>query len=210
MPRGSLNVVIVGVGGQGVITAARILSEAARLAGQNVIVAETHGLSQRGGSVIVHVRIGNDVEAPLIPKGWSDLMIAMEAIEALRYLDYMDKDSYVIVDKQVIPPPSPGVGYIDLEDLIGGLKASELKIHVVNASKTAISHGEPRAANMYLLGFAAGLNAYRGLISIGHLKLAVYSVMKDKHVNLKVLEEGYNDALMATDKRHIHNRLTSE
>ncbi|MEB3779443.1 MAG: indolepyruvate oxidoreductase subunit beta [Desulfurococcales archaeon] len=192
---GVLNIVIVGVGGQGIITAAKVLSEAAMRAGHRVLVAETHGLSQRGGSVIVHVRLGRSVEAPLVPRGRADLMIAMEVIEALRYADYLNQDGYIIVDRQVIPPPLPGIGYIGLDEMLSGLRSLGSRVYDVDASKTAIEYGEPRAVNMYLLGFTAGLNGYKGMISIDDLRSAVSEAMRNAEVNLRVLERGYRDAL---------------
>jgi len=80
---GRLNVVMVGVGGQGLVTAAKVLADAAIDSGTKALVAETHGLSQRGGAVEVHVRLG-DVYAPLVPRGRADVLLAFEIIEAAR------------------------------------------------------------------------------------------------------------------------------
>ncbi|MEM0331318.1 MAG: 2-oxoacid:acceptor oxidoreductase family protein, partial [Archaeoglobaceae archaeon] len=79
-----LNILVVGVGGQGALTTAHLIARSAMKAGLNVLVAETHGMAQRGGSVEVHVRIG-DVHSPLIPDCGADIVLALEPSEALRY-----------------------------------------------------------------------------------------------------------------------------
>ena len=87
----SKNILICGVGGQGTVLAAKVLSQAAISSGQHVLSAETIGMAQRGGSVTSHVRIGDDIFSPLIPKGQADIIIAFEAAEAARNISYLKK-----------------------------------------------------------------------------------------------------------------------
>ena len=83
------NIILVGVGGQGIILASEIISEVALLAGYDVRKSEVHGMAQRGGSVSSHVRFGNDVKSPMIERGCADYMLAFEKVEALRASDFL-------------------------------------------------------------------------------------------------------------------------
>ncbi len=98
-----LNIYLAGVGGQGLVTFATVLGDAAIRAGYKVLVAETHGLSQRGGgSIDVHVRIG-DVDAPLIPRGGgADVIVAFEILEAFRAIGYANENTVFIVNRRLI------------------------------------------------------------------------------------------------------------
>ncbi|MBP5751237.1 MAG: 2-oxoacid:acceptor oxidoreductase family protein, partial [Treponema sp.] len=87
------NILICGVGGQGTVLAAKIIAQAAINQGQKVLSAETIGMAQRGGSVVSHVRIGDDAFSPLIPQGQADLLISFEAAEAVRNIPYLKKDA---------------------------------------------------------------------------------------------------------------------
>ncbi|MEM4476465.1 MAG: 2-oxoacid:acceptor oxidoreductase family protein, partial [Desulfurococcaceae archaeon] len=86
------NILIAGVGGQGLLTLGELIGSAAIESGVDVTIAEVHGLSQRGGSVVVHVRLGPG-SSPVIPRGAADLLIGLEAIETARYIDYANKES---------------------------------------------------------------------------------------------------------------------
>ena len=98
----SKNILICGVGGQGTVLAAKVLSQAAISGGEHVLSAETIGMAQRGGSVTSHVRIGQDIYSPLIPQGQADIIIAFEASEAVRNASFLKKDGMVIVNKKVL------------------------------------------------------------------------------------------------------------
>ncbi|NIP36834.1 MAG: indolepyruvate oxidoreductase subunit beta, partial [Thermoplasmata archaeon] len=98
------NILMCGVGGQGVILASNVVSIAAMLAGFEVKKSEVHGMSQRGGSVVTHVRFGEAVNSPLISKGRADVMMVFEKLEALRYIDYMGEHGIAIVnDREMVP-----------------------------------------------------------------------------------------------------------
>ena len=191
-----VDIVMVGVGGQGIITMASVLAEAALRKGVNAIVAETHGLSQRGGSVLVHVRLG-DAEAPLIMRGTAGLMLALDGIEAIRYLEYLSPNAVVVVDKRVTPPPLPGVKVPSIVEILEALEETGLEVHPVGAVETAVALGNPRAANMYMLGYAAAVHGYGGLVDVGDLEEAVRARLKSPESNVRVLRKGYEDGLKA-------------
>jgi indolepyruvate ferredoxin oxidoreductase beta subunit len=104
------NVVICGVGGQGIILASDVLCSAAFYQGRDVKKSEVHGMAQRGGSVITHVRFGPKIYSPLIEEGRADFILAFEKLEALRYINYLKRKGVVIVDDREIPPMSVLVG----------------------------------------------------------------------------------------------------
>ena len=95
-----MNIMIVGVGGQGTLLASRILGAAAQAAGYKVKLSEVHGMSQRGGSVVTYVKYGNEVDSPVIEQGEADMIIAFEELEAYRSLPYLKKDGVMIVNTQ--------------------------------------------------------------------------------------------------------------
>jgi len=104
------NILMVGVGGQGVILASEILSEVMMRAGYDVKKSEVHGMAQRGGSVSTHVRFGSKVYSPLIKKGDADILFSFEVLESVRYLDFLKKDALIIVNNQKVLPPSVTLG----------------------------------------------------------------------------------------------------
>ncbi|WP_054836165.1 2-oxoacid:acceptor oxidoreductase family protein [Metallosphaera hakonensis] len=116
-----LSVLIAGIGGQGVVTAGRIIAEAFSVKGFKVFEAETHGLSQRGGAVNVHVRIGN-VDGPLISKSGADILIALEATEALRNIEYLSNHGAIFLNASVKPPSLPKVKVYQLSEITEILK----------------------------------------------------------------------------------------
>jgi|LSQX01.2.fsa_nt_gb indolepyruvate ferredoxin oxidoreductase beta subunit len=152
------NVLLTGVGGQGIITASTVLAQACRLAGWQVKKSEVHGMSQRGGSVNSYVRFSADeqIASPLIPEGEAEMMLAFEPLEGLRQIRQATPDAVVLVEERRIVPVTvnmPGVTYPD--DVIERLVASGRRVTVVPASATAVELGESRAANMVMLGALA-------------------------------------------------------
>ena len=181
-----LNIVVVGVGGQGILTLSSIIAEACVREGVNVLVAETHGLSQRGGSVIVHVRMG-DVEAPLVPLGEADLMLSMELIEAARYANYLKPGAYIVANDYIVPP-IPQTKYPSREAITKTL-SSKYKLDLVPATKKALELGDPRTANMILLGYAIGKNLIP--LNIETVERVVEEKFeKSSHKNLEALKLG--------------------
>jgi indolepyruvate ferredoxin oxidoreductase beta subunit len=147
------NVLIVGVGGQGVVLASAILSEVALQSGNDVKKSEVHGMSQRGGVVSSHVRFGPKVYSPLIPNGQADVILAFERAEALRWAHELKPDGFMIVnDFRLIPPIAIDPQYVYPEDAIDQLKSKVEKLTVVDAAQVSEDLGNPRLANTVLLG----------------------------------------------------------
>ena len=147
------NILLCGVGGQGILLASEIISSALMKAGYDVKQSEVHGMAQRGGSVISHIRFGKKVYSPLIEPGSADIVVSFEMLEALRYLPYMNKNTKVIVNTQKILPAPVATG-IDTypQDVLDRLRQMGLAVFSVDAFETAKSMGEPRAVNMILVG----------------------------------------------------------
>lgn len=157
--REKINILLTGVGGQGVITAANILGKAAVKAGINVFVSEVHGMAQRGGSVNCTVRLGN-VSGPLIPKGSANALLSMEPSEALRYINYTNKKTKIITDIIPVIPFTIATGdekYPELEKIFTELKIYG-ELYKIDAVKIAKEAGAEITKNVVMLGALAGTN----------------------------------------------------
>lgn len=144
-----LRVVIAGIGGQGVIFATRLLTQAAIHLGLPAIAAESHGMSQRGGSVVSHLRIGG-LQSPLIRRGTADLILGLDETEALRNLVYLRAGGSAVVNSEQALNPE-----IDLR-----LRSREIAAYCLPASQLAIDLGAVTIANVVLTGFAVGLGLF--------------------------------------------------
>lgn len=147
------NIVLVGVGGQGILLAAEILSETFMLAGFDVKKSEIHGMSQRGGSVVSHVRYGKEVFSPMVPEGEGDILFGFELMESYRYLPLLKPGGTVVVNDLCIAPPAVLVGQ-ETYPADMPLKIQELfpDCLLVDGQNLAIEAGNARAANTVLLG----------------------------------------------------------
>jgi indolepyruvate ferredoxin oxidoreductase beta subunit len=147
------NILLVGVGGQGILLASEILSEAFMLAGHDVKKSEIHGMSQRGGSVVSHVRFGREVFSPVVPEGEGDILFGFELMETYRSLSLLRPGAAVIANDFRIPPPSILLGQAtyprDLPERIRGLFPDFL---LVDGQGLALKAGDVRTANTVLLG----------------------------------------------------------
>jgi len=159
--RNVTNVIICGVGGQGIILASNVLCHVAFLEGLDVKKSEVHGMAQRGGSVITHVRFGKKVYSPLIEQGSSDYILAFEKLEALRYMDYLKKNGKVIVDNREIPPMSVLVGQSRYPENINEKLKRLSKTYFIDAAKAALELGNIRVVNIILLGVLSAFLDFR-------------------------------------------------
>ncbi len=151
-----VNVVITGVGGQGLLTMARLLAEAAMARGFETLAAETHGMAQRGGSVVVFLRIGEEIYAPTFSSGMAHLVVSTELIEAVRSVPYLRSNGVLATNTKVIYPAIPGIyGSVDENQVLEWLRARIPNLYTVPASNVAESLGNPRATNMVMLGVAS-------------------------------------------------------
>ena len=147
------NVLLVGVGGQGILLASEILSEAAMLAGFDVKKSEVHGMSQRGGSVVSHVRYGTEVFSPIVPEGEGDILFGFELMETVRSLPLLKPGGTVVANDLQISPPSVLMGQEAYPDgLAERIKTQFDDFLLVDGQKIAADAGNVRAANTVLLG----------------------------------------------------------
>ena len=147
------NVLIVGVGGQGVLLASEVLSSAAVEAGFDAKKSEVHGMAQRGGVVSSHVRLGKKVYSPLIKEGNADVILAFEKAEAMRWVHFLKDGGTIIVnDYKLVPPIASMKGFDYPGDPIGVVKKRVKDVKVVDAAKIAEKLGNPRLVNTILLG----------------------------------------------------------
>ncbi|MFW5780316.1 MAG: indolepyruvate oxidoreductase subunit beta, partial [Bacillota bacterium] len=109
----NINILIVGVGGQGTLLASKILGSFAHMEKKECKLSEVHGMSQRGGSVVTHVRIGDKVFSPLVSEGEADIVLAFEKLEGLRWRHYLKKDGHLIINDQEIMPMPVIIGMMD-------------------------------------------------------------------------------------------------
>jgi indolepyruvate ferredoxin oxidoreductase beta subunit len=151
----SLKVIITGTGGQGAIRASEILGWAAINSGYKVRTAETHGMAQRGGSVVCYLGVGN-VNGPLFPRGMASVILAFEEIEALRAADYANENTIFLVSKTRLIPPGlyfTKARYPDESEIIRDLKKISPYVYFIDAQEVAKAAGESRAENVVMLAY---------------------------------------------------------
>jgi len=188
------NVVLAGVGGQGILLAAEILGTAAVRDGLNVRVSEIHGMAQRGGAVISNVRIGSRVLAATVMEGQADVLLGFEPVETLRSLGFASEKTLVIMNSQGIMPTELTAkmqSYPTLEEVEKKIRRFTERVVVVDAVKLAERAGNVLAQNVVLLGVLA---------ATAHIPVKKESLMEAlgelvpvKHldVNVKAFELGY-------------------
>jgi len=153
-----LDLLITGVGGQGVILASDIIGEAALAAGYDVKKTDTLGMAQRGGSVVSHVRIAYQVWSPLIKEGEVDILVAFEKLEAARWGHYLRPGAVAIVNNHALPPLSVTLGnerYPSDEEITNILRQRTDRIYFVNGTSRVSELGNIRTLNIFMLGCAS-------------------------------------------------------
>lgn len=152
-----LDLLITGVGGQGAILASDIIGKAAVISGIPIRAAETHGMAQRGGSVVNHIRLGSDLGS-MIPKKGADIMLALEPMEAVRYLDFLKDGGVVIVNTQPIVPVTVTSGlanYPEVQEILDTLSEKYI-VKAFNADELAYEAGSRLAMNVAMVGAVSG------------------------------------------------------
>lgn len=168
------DIILCGVGGQGILSIATVIGEAATEAGINLKQAEVHGMSQRGGDVQSNLRLSTDtIYSDLIPRGEADIIIAMEPMEALRYVPFLSKDGWVVTSSEpIVNIPN----YPETDKIIADIKA--LPHHrLLPIGQLAREAKAPKSANMLLLGMVADLIE---LVSPDNLLSAISAVFARK------------------------------
>lgn len=150
------NILIVGVGGQGTLLTSRIIGNLAMELGYDVKLSEVHGMAQRGGSVVTHVRFGDKVYSPLVEIGKADIIIAFEKLEALRYMHYLSDNGTMIVNDQKIDPLPVVLGQSEYPmNIANKIEENGAKCIMVDALNMARDLGNDRVLNTILLGILA-------------------------------------------------------
>jgi len=155
------NVLLAGVGGQGVLLGSEVLAEVASLAGFDVKKSEVHGMAQRGGSVVSHLRFGPEVFSPLISRGAADYLVSFERLETLRYLDFLHAGSVVLVNNQQIVPLPVAVGKaVYPADIEARLQATGVRACFVEGHAIALASGNAKAVNAVILGALSSIMSF--------------------------------------------------
>jgi indolepyruvate ferredoxin oxidoreductase beta subunit len=188
------NMVLAGVGGQGILLAAEILGTAAVKEGLNVRVSEIHGMAQRGGAVVSTVRIGEKVFAPTVLEGQADVLLGFEPFETLRNLKFASEKTIVIMSEEKIPPTeltAKMMTYPSLKDVEEKTRYFTKNLIIVDAPKLAKKAGSPLTQNVVLLGALAAT----GKVPIKNESLldALKELIPEKYfdINAKAFKLGY-------------------
>jgi len=195
----SYNILLAGVGGQGLMLLSAVLGEACTASEMRVVTQEQHGLAQRSGSISAHVRIG-EAYSPMIPYGEADLILAMEAMEALRNIEYLKSEGAIVMSSRVIHPVietnklvvnrRESLPYLMLDDIRVQLEKATKQVLVVDAVTLAMEAGNPRTENVVLLGAVSRLEGFP--LKRSQLLQAVNKIVPSRTVeaNMKAFELG--------------------
>lgn len=191
----TLNVLLAGIGGQGVLTASQLLAEAGVRAGYDVKKSEVHGMAQRGGVVTSHVRIGRRVYSPIISSGEVDVLVAFEEAEALRWRSEVRSGGTLMVNCLQVAPPVVNLGLFKYpDDPLANLRAFDGSFIPVEASALAVQAGSPRLAGTILMGAASAVLP----LSVDHWESAIRARFPKAEVaeqNVKAFHQGRECAL---------------
>jgi indolepyruvate ferredoxin oxidoreductase beta subunit len=202
----SFNIFLCGVGGQGLVLLTNVIGNACTKSGKRAITGELHGLGQRSGTVFAHLRIGEDAFSPLIPYGEADILVALEAIESLRYIEFLKKNGIVLMNKRIIHPPvetskiitHKDTKYITINDIVAKLRSWTTNIAVVDAQQLARESGNMNTENTVLLGFLSALKAFP--VEETYIKESIAEAVPKKTIkpNMKAFELGKKSAQLAS------------
>lgn len=182
------NILLAGVGGQGIILASKILATGLISAGYDVKMSEVHGMAQRGGSVTTQVRFGEKVYSPIIGKGQADILVSFEEMETAKWMEFLKPDGKVVVNDYKIPSAPILIGKVDYPEGIIDEIAGMVQTTVVDAGKLATDLGNIKTQNVVLVG---ALIKAMGLEEIDWEEV-IKATVKEKFVdiNLKAIKIG--------------------
>ena len=191
MPNSKINILLVGVGGQGTILASKILAEVAQKEGYDLKVSEIHGMAQRGGSVVTQVKMGRKVYSPLIEAGETNIILAFEKLEALRWVHFLKPDGIMIVNNQVIDPVPVILGLAEYPvGIVETIQAKVTGAVFVDAHRIAKECGNVKASNVVLMGILAGKMEFAKKVWLDAIKDTIPAKFLD--LNLKAFEQGWS------------------
>jgi indolepyruvate ferredoxin oxidoreductase beta subunit len=197
------DILMTGVGGQGVILASDALAEIAMKAGYDVKKSDSLGMSQRGGSVVSHLRIGGQIFSPMIKKGDADFILGFERLEGARWVDYLRKDGIAIINNLAIPPLSVVGGaskYPSLSEVEDAVRQRTDQIHFIPGTEIATELGNPQVLNVLLVGF---LSFFLGIDEKAYVEdLSQRVPPKFLEINLTAFARGREEALHRTQIGH--------
>jgi indolepyruvate ferredoxin oxidoreductase beta subunit len=195
---GEFSLLMCGVGGQGLVMLSQIIGSACADSGLRVITGEQHGLSQRSGTISIHLRIGNGVRSPLIPAGSGDALLSLEALEALRYVEYLKEGGIAISSSRIMHPVSESgemLGnktktYFGLDEIESRLRRVTGNVMFIDALSIANDAGNPLAENVAVLGALSVLMSFP--VPADGLRKAISKVVppKAKDDNLRAFGMG--------------------
>jgi indolepyruvate ferredoxin oxidoreductase beta subunit len=198
----SFNMFMSGVGGQGLVLISSVIGNACVKSGKKAVTGEMHGLSQRSGTVFIHMRIGEDVFSPLIPYGKADTLVGLEAIEALRYIEYLKKGGTILMNSRTMHPPvetfrvlrEKGVKYVTVEEIVTKLQQWTRNIAVIDALKLAKDSGNVTTENTVFLGALSTIEAFP--VEEKHLRESISEAVPRKTIeqNLMAFDLGKKSA----------------
>ncbi len=153
MDQMTTNILVAGVGGQGVILASDIMSEVFMEVGYDVKKSEVHGMAMRGGIVTSHFRFGKKVYSPLIKQGEADILFAFEQLEGLRWMNFLRPDGKILMNDHRINPPAVNLGEMEYpKNIPETIQLKSNHFYLVKGTEIALQLGDVRAANVVLLG----------------------------------------------------------
>lgn len=195
------NIILCGVGGQGTVLASKLIAAAAMARGEAAHTAETIGMAQRGGSVVSHVRIGEGVYSPLIPKGQADLMIAFEPAEAVRNMTYLKPGAAAVVSSAPVMPVTAALSGSSYKpsDMINVLAGAGFDVTVIDGAAIVSELGSAKSLNVALLS-AACETGKAGMTSEELVSVLGTSVKKEYlEQNMRAVRLGQSAARVAAD-----------
>lgn len=184
------NILISGVGGQGTLLASRVLGKYALLSGKDCKLSEIHGMSQRGGSVTTHVRIGDKIHSPVIWEGGADIVIAFETLEAARVKHYLHSQGILLVNEtEILPMPCITGSATYPEGLKEKLLAENGNTYFIKAQDTAVAAGSEKATNIVMIGALCKLLKLDKAVMENAVSACVPE--KFRELNVKAFRMGY-------------------
>jgi indolepyruvate ferredoxin oxidoreductase beta subunit len=192
----NFNLLLAGVGGQGIIFAGQVVMDSALRQGYQVFGFEEHGMARRGGAVASHIRFGDKAHTPLVPVGFGKLLVALEPAEALRHVHYLDPESVIILNTKPVVPNSVSSGggsYPALNEIIDVLMTRSRELYSINASALAQEAGNPITLNVVMLGAIAASEAVDLPKEVVLEIIKMRSPSHSMDINIKAFELGYKE-----------------